>query len=219
MRETIYNIQALRFFAAFSVVFAHLQISRYSGIGIKPDLFAIGAFGVDIFFVISGFIMAFVSNGMKDSNIQNSVEFFIKRVFRVVPLYWMFTFVAYILAFMSISCPTNLTVCPWYLSENYNFAKTSFDWLLQSLTFTNWTRGPIYSVGWTLIYEFWFYVLFSICLLFGSKPLKLFSIIMALVAVAGIPSFSSAVLTWCNDTLSSSIHDWVCSWCLSLFNF
>lgn len=76
MRETINNIQALRFFAAFSVVFAHLQISRYSGIGIKPDLFAIGAFGVDIFFVISGFIMAFVSNGMKGSNIQNSVEFF-----------------------------------------------------------------------------------------------------------------------------------------------
>lgn len=193
MRETINNIQALRFFAAFSVVFAHLQISRYSGIGIKPDLFAIGAFGVDIFFVISGFIMAFVSNGMKGSNIQNSVEFFIKRVFRVVPLYWMFIFVAYILAFMSISCPPNLTVCPWYLSENYNFAKTSFDWLFQSLTFTNWTRGPIYSVGWTLIYEFWFYVLFSICLLFGSKPLKFFSILMALVAVAGIPSFSSSV--------------------------
>lgn len=105
----------------------------------------------------------------------------------------MFTAVAYILAFMSISCPPNLTVCPWYLSEHYNFAKTSFDWLFQSLTFTNWTRGPIYSIGWTLLYEFWFYVLFSICLLLGTKPLKFFSAVLIMIVIAGMPTFSSAV--------------------------
>lgn len=193
MRETISNIQALRFFAAFSVVFAHLLISRYASTGVKPDFFAFGAFGVDIFFVISGFIMSFVSSGMKGNNLNKSIEFLIKRVFRVVPLYWMFTFIAYVLAFMSISCPPNLTVCPWYLSDNYNFAKTAFDWLLQSLTFTNWTRGPIYSVGWTLIYEFWFYVLFSACLLIGARPVKFFTALLALVAIAGLPGFAEFI--------------------------
>lgn len=193
MRETINNIQALRFFAAFAVVFAHLQISRYSSVGVKPETFAIGAFGVDIFFVISGFIMSFVSSGMNGDNHKKCVEFFLKRIFRVVPLYWIFTFIAYNLAFMSISCPANLTICPWYLSENYNFAKTSFDWLFQSLTFTNWTRGPIYSVGWTLIYEFWFYVLFSVCILIGVRPVKFFTSLLILVALAGLPTFSGIV--------------------------
>ena len=190
MRETINNIQALRFFAAFSVVFAHLLLNRYSGTGIPTDLFAVGAFGVDVFFIISGFIMAFVSKGMKGSAPQKSIEFLVRRVFRVVPLYWRFTILAYILAFMSISCPPNLTSCPWYLNDQYNFAKTSFDWLFQSLTFTHWDRGPIYSIGWTLIYEFWFYVLFSVCLLLGMRPSRFFSALLALVVIAGLPVFA-----------------------------
>ncbi|QBF26860.1 acyltransferase [Pseudomonas tructae] len=201
MRETINNIQALRFFAAFSVVFAHLLINRYAGSGIPTDLFAIGAFGVDVFFIISGFIMAFVSKGMKGSAPQKSIEFLVRRLFRVIPLYWRFTIVAYILAFMSISCPPNLTSCPWYLSDQYNFAKTSFDWLLQSLTFTHWNRGPIYSIGWTLIYEFWFYVLFSVCLLVGARPTRFFTALLALVVIAGLPHWLSSVrqgfLTYC----------------------
>jgi peptidoglycan/LPS O-acetylase OafA/YrhL len=91
---------------------------------------------------------------------------------------------------MSISCPPNLTSCPWYLNDQYNFAKTSFDWLFQSLTFTHWDRGPIYSIGWTLIYEFWFYVLFSVCLLLGMRPSRFFSALLALVVIAGLPVFA-----------------------------
>ncbi|CAG8863166.1 hypothetical protein PS627_00102 [Pseudomonas fluorescens] len=214
MRETINNIQALRFFAALSVVFAHLLLARYSGIGVPTDLFSIGAFGVDIFFIISGFIMAFVSKGMKGSPYEKSIDFLVRRVFRVVPLYWRFTIVAYILAFMSISCPPNLSVCPFYLSDHYNFAKTSFDWLFQSLTFTHWERGPIYSIGWTLIYEFWFYVLFSLCLILGMRPVRFFSALLALVLIASLPFFAEVRST---GVLNILLHPFMIEFILGVY--
>lgn len=71
MRETIYKHCGSSLL--FSVVFAHLLLNRYSGTGIPTDLFAVGAFGVDVFFIISGFIMAFVSKGMKGSAPQKSI--------------------------------------------------------------------------------------------------------------------------------------------------
>src|SRR5690606_12129632 len=86
-----------------------------------------------------------------------------------------------------IACPSQLTTCPFYLSQHYNFEKTSFDWFFQSLTFTHWDRGPIYDIGWTLIYEFWFYALFSLCLLLGARPARFFSALLILVVLTGLP--------------------------------
>lgn len=147
-----------------------------------------------MFFVISGFIMTFVSQGMKGGRVQSAVAFFVRRIFRVAPLYWRFTFVAYVLAFMSISCPPHLSTCPFYLGDQYNFSKTSFDWLFQSLTFTHWSRGPIYSIGWTLIYEFWFYALVSFCLLLGTRMSHFFTALLALVLLARFPFFDGIQL-------------------------
>ena len=72
LQNKIDSIQILRFLAAFSVMMVHLP------------LFGFGAWGVDIFFVISGFIMMYVT----ESNERN---FLVKRIIRIVPLYWMLT--------------------------------------------------------------------------------------------------------------------------------
>lgn len=191
MSGTIKNLQTLRFFAAFGVVFAHIALPRYAKDGISPTLFSAGAFGVDLFFVLSGFIMPYVAQNMKGSPIRIASEFFARRVFRVVPLYWAFTLVAFVLALMSVACPAGLSSCPFWLSEHYPLAKTSFKWVFQSLTFTHWDRNPIYDVGWTLIYEFWFYALFSLSLLLNIRATRFFALLFAVIVVVRLPALST----------------------------
>lgn len=78
------SIQLLRAIAATAVVVYHIPLFRE------------GAWGVDIFFVISGFIMALVTE-------RSTRHFFAKRVIRVVPLYWLGTFGVFGVA---CCCPT-----------------------------------------------------------------------------------------------------------------
>ena len=73
--DNLRTLQILRAMAATSVVYSH--------IGVNPDF---GQFGVDIFFVISGFVMTLiVENGQKPAT------FLLKRVLRILPLYWILT--------------------------------------------------------------------------------------------------------------------------------
>src|SRR5689334_11959143 len=79
IKESLNSIQLLRAVAAFGVVYCHYALYAF-------PKFATGAFGVDIFFVISGFIIAFVVS-------KSTENFFIKRIIRVVPLYLVATFI------------------------------------------------------------------------------------------------------------------------------
>ena len=80
----IFSLQTLRFVAASMVLFLHAVQSamRISGVGTVPYQYAlVGSAGVDIFFVISGVIMATVAPG------RTAAEFIQARVLRVVPIY------------------------------------------------------------------------------------------------------------------------------------
>src|SRR3954469_18055065 len=72
----IYNVHLLRIVAALAVVYYHAT-SR-AGLNLR---WSTGAFGVDIFFIISGFIISYIGSKKADS-------FFLRRVIRVVPFYW-----------------------------------------------------------------------------------------------------------------------------------
>ena len=74
------SIEILRFIAVFAVVFYHI-----------PNI-GFGSFGVDLFFVISGFVMLL-------STEQNSDNFFLKRLTRILPTYFIFTIVIFFIAF------------------------------------------------------------------------------------------------------------------------
>jgi len=75
--DKINNVQALRGFAALLVVLGHTE---YAPPGMRP----LGTFGVDIFFVISGFIMAMIVD-------RNPEKFLLRRFVRILPLYWTAT--------------------------------------------------------------------------------------------------------------------------------
>ena len=150
----LHSLQYLRAIAATAVVWSHaaIQVDGY-----KPFLRETGAFGVDIFFVISGFIMVYISKPT-----HTPVDFFINRVKRVVPLYWFFTlFMAAILLFLPSI-----------------FKNSTFDLLatVKSLLFIPETSishpehvWPILAPGWSLNYEMYFYALFALALFAPAK--------------------------------------------------
>lgn len=141
----VHSIQAPRGIAAGMVVFAH-AVEHGPGRAAEPILLT-GRFGVDLFFVISGFVIIYVAGTGR----FDPVAFMRRRLWRVVPLYWALTLVV---AFASIVTP-------------HAFQTTVFDplYLLQSLFFIpaplpgtgDWR--PLFKLGWTLNYEIFFYVL------------------------------------------------------------
>ena len=143
----IYNLQLLRAIAALSVVFVHTS----SGAGLNLPI-SFGAFGVDIFFVISGFIISYISS-------LDPSQFFLKRLIRIVPFYWAATLGMFAVAYFF---PTMLRT-----------VKADWPTLLFSLFFIPHDSfagaHPILLLGWTLNYEMYFYVLFAIALRFSPK--------------------------------------------------
>ena len=141
LQNKIEIIQVLRFFAAFSVMMVHLPIIGF------------GIWGVDIFFVISGFIMMYVTE-------NNQKNFLIKRIIRIVPLYWILT-----LGVFSIAI---------FYPDLLNNTTANFEHLIKSLFFVPFDKNssghfPILFLGWTLNFEIIFYILFSISLIFSKK--------------------------------------------------
>lgn len=149
------NIQLMRAVAAYLVVFYHAQahINNLNGNSLETH---IGASGVDIFFVISGFIMVFTSECRE----RSTTGFWKDRIIRIVPLYWLATL-----------CMVALSLVGFSPSGLHGWDATS---LFTSLFFLPTIRPdgnfePILSPGWTLIYEMFFYFLFGLGLLLRDQ--------------------------------------------------
>jgi exopolysaccharide production protein ExoZ len=87
----IHNIQTLRFIAAFWVLFGHLLMEAKKYGLLEGPVFQLIYFfpwgtGVDIFFVISGFIICHVSKSIEPSH-EGVRDFMIKRLIRIAPIY------------------------------------------------------------------------------------------------------------------------------------
>ena len=172
----LHSLQYLRAIAATAVVWSHaaIQVDSY-----KPFLRETGAFGVDIFFVISGFIMVYIA---KEND--SPVRFFKNRVKRVVPLYWFFTLLmAAILLFMPA------------LFKNSSFSLVA---TLKSLFFVPETSisdpqhvWPILAPGWSLNYEMYFYGLFALAILAPYK-MRVWVITVAITAIFLLANFIGA---------------------------
>ncbi|HKQ45003.1 MAG TPA: acyltransferase [Rhizomicrobium sp.] len=160
------NIQALRAAAATLVIFVHFEIMLAS-IGLP----AFGNSGVDLFFVISGYIMVHTTYGHPVS----AADFLKNRVARIVPLYWLATLVVFLIA----------VIVPQLLQTPAANAVS----LIKSLLFIPFERvpgdlAPVFFLGWTLNYEMFFYLLFAAGLLFRCSALGLGFTLAALAALA-----------------------------------
>jgi exopolysaccharide production protein ExoZ len=159
--QKIQNIQTLRGIAVLLVVLFHMMIveKKYGGsVSLLPDVFWFGNFGVDLFFVISGFVMVTVTHG-KFQNLKQSLMFLYHRTSRIYPLYWVYTLTA--LAVFLIQ-PT------WV-----NSAQDGQVDILASFLLLPSKLLPLVQVGWTLIHEMYFYLVFFV--IFLLLPEKFFS--------------------------------------------
>lgn len=167
-----HGIHALRGVAATLVVISHainLSIPRFPEYKIGYFPYRVG--GVDIFFVISGYIMVRSTMKYREGKL-NGLSFLKKRLLRIVPLYWVITLLISALVFIRPA-----------FSEN----PFSFAFLLASLTFFPYQVGKetlrtsVIPQAWTLGYEMFFYLLFAfftsinykkgvigLCVLFGA---------------------------------------------------
>lgn len=137
----IKSIQLLRAIAALSVVFYHCHFHHIET----------GMFGVDIFFIISGFIIAYMVN-------QTTNLFIIKRIIRVCPLYYMATLLTIGIA---------LVKPQWF-----NHVIINTETLVKSFFYIPYDirdSGPILASGWTLNNEMFFYGVMFLCILIFRK--------------------------------------------------
>lgn len=169
------TIQGLRAIAAAGVLFFHIH------------LIGIGYFGVDVFFIISGFIVCYVATRQPD-------HFFAKRLIRIVPLYWVATAAV---AALAITFPS--------LLQSTEASTTTF---VKSLLFIPYERPtgliqPILFLGWTLNYEMFFYVMFAISLAVSPKraPLLCSLILIGLCLLGRIATLPLPWSFWFNPRI------------------
>ncbi|HEX9955466.1 MAG TPA: acyltransferase [Allosphingosinicella sp.] len=155
------SLQYLRAFAALGVVAFHA--ANAAGYAF-PD----GAYGVDIFFVISGFVMVWISSAATRPH-----DFLSGRIRRIVPLYWVVTF-AWIAA-ISLSLG-DFPFGPGGLASSFLF-------IPYGAAGEGRHYFPIVQVGWTLNYEMMFYAVFAATLLLrrSFQLLALSAVFIALV--------------------------------------
>jgi len=185
----LHALQYLRAVAALAVVYSHaaFQVDSYEKL-----LLEAGSFGVDIFFVISGFIMIYIA---KPENTFG--QFMINRIRRVVPLYWFFTLLMGVI----------LLVLP----DVFKATSFSIKSLIYSLGFVpHWSIAtptaiwPIVAPGWSLVYEMYFYFVFALSLFLPFKyRIACISLIITAVFIAArsVSMESSAIVKFFSHTI------------------
>lgn len=184
------SIQVLRGIAALYVTIYHLKDVMPEGAPFRKEfefIFGSGPAGVSLFFVISGFIMVFITRNTVLSG-RNILRFIAKRLIRIWPAYAVIT-LGYCLLH------SRLTPNPQWPSE-----------LLRSLLFVPLSNTPppfygyaVLNVGWSLNYEIYFYFLIAISMLFSRLRWYAF-FLMITVTLVGIPTYYG-VFTWKADKM------------------
>jgi len=196
----LHSVQYLRAVAATVVVAFHAFINVY-GEAVKQDMrFALLAGGVDLFFVISGFIMVTSTTGRSIT----PMRFVRARCLRIVPLYWLWTAIAVGFSVLVVGQ-----------------AMPPVREVLLSMAFISYTdvsggKGPVYNPGWTLNFEMFFYVLFALALLVRDLRARVATIaatMLVLVALRPIlGGLGAAAMDWTNLLLLEFAMGAVLGW-------
>ncbi len=154
------SLQILRGLAAWLVVYFHFNqsIHNHRVQNFFAELISnYGDIGVDIFFVLSGFVMAASAPKYAGKGIQYAIN----RLVRIVPNYWFYI----CLLVVSIKLLPEYT----YLTNwNHNSLIDSF-LLIPNRNPSGSGYFPTLYVGWTLIYEMFFYMTLAACLLIKNR--------------------------------------------------
>jgi peptidoglycan/LPS O-acetylase OafA/YrhL len=191
MREPVYSLQMVRALAAGMVVVAHLGslILRKTGQDFTPGT-DIGGAGVDLFFVVSGFVMIHTTGrefGARD--------FLTRRLIRIAPLYWLATL---LYGLTVLAAPRLFAV---YRLKPDNFFASFF--FLPSFNMEGSIRPPL-EQGWTLAYEMFFYLCFAVASRTAfTRRIALMGLVFSALVLLGrlFPDPDSAIVTTYSDPI------------------
>jgi exopolysaccharide production protein ExoZ len=188
----LHGIQLIRGIAATMVVVFHVGRMLLFKTGVDVTLFTTaGAAGVDLFFVVSGFIMIYTT-GRRDFSPS---DFLYRRLVRVAPLYWLMTL---LYGAVALAVPAGFFS---YQLDVFNFAAAFA--FIPSYNSKGGIFPPL-TQGWTLVYEMFFYVALAAAsrVLFATRIPLLIGLFSALV-LAGLisPSHNAARITYTDPIL------------------
>lgn len=154
MNKNINTIQAIRAIAALMIMIFHSdRIFSSFNWDSYINYVNFGKYGVDIFFILSGFIITFIYK----NNLENLWDFGFKRIIRIYPVYLEVLIIGLFMILSGL--------------DFRNMSNNQIDFF-GSIFLINPTNHDnlILSVAWTLSYEIWFYLIFGLSMaIFGKK--------------------------------------------------
>ena len=188
-------VQGLRALAALLVVWTHsIDAAAPYSHSYQQDFFSVagfGACGLDIFFVISGFIVSLVAARSVEKRQHSAGTFLLRRFTRIYPLYWILTAVVVLeaqlgrhrLVWHSISWLPTLALLP---------------------SFTYPAKSPLLSLGWSLVFEMYFYLVLALSMALRPNSLVRNTVLFlaGMVTVGAAFGFRRPLLIlWANPIL------------------
>lgn len=179
------NVQALRAAAALLVVAVHIAgtngfEARYlPPLPVLPQVLGTaGDYGVDLFFVISGFIMT-VTTWRQFGSAANSFTFLLRRIARIYPPYWIVLLPILVVYLVRPDLVDSHSGGPPRVMASFL--------LLPQL------GEPLLLVSWTLVFEMAFYLVFAFALCFGRR-------LLPVVLLAWTLGIAFASMLWASST-------------------
>ncbi|KGE14149.1 acyltransferase family protein [Sphingobacterium deserti] len=169
MKGKINSLQIIRAYAAILVVICHIWNDGW----LNNALVELGGFGVDLFFVLSGFIMSLTVKLNLENRSINAFHFLSKRVVRIFPIY-----IICAIPLLLFDVKAEGVKSPFFYIGNI--------FLLPSIN-ADWPYRLVLGPGWTLVYEMIFYYIFALTMLFTICKEKLLLIVgLAVLAIVGM---------------------------------
>lgn len=175
------DINGLRAWALVSVMLFHFSVPGFQG----------GFAGVDIFFVISGFLMTKIIMGRLDGGGFNLIGFYLDRARRIIPALWAMILVVGVIGWF-ILIPTGMLLFGKHAASALAFLSNILFWK-ESGYFDANARSKWLLHTWSLSVEWQFYILYPVFLLILKKiaPRK-----VLLSCVLAGTALSYAVSVW-----------------------
>jgi len=181
MTQQFTGVQILRFMAAMLVVVMHItQAISIHITGQGPSHhWSGGSAGVDIFFVISGFVMTMSTRTPPPGSAARVAAAWIfmkRRLLRIAPLYWFYTLLKAALLLALPTLASRSSVEPGHLAASLLFIPATSPWGFVQ---------PTLPVGWTLNFEMLFYAVFALALALGAPRIRFCLLVFLAIFLAG----------------------------------
>lgn len=177
--KNYHGIQGLRYLAAILVVGMHTSEAMHQRLlDIEIPKLNFGSIGVDMFFIISGFIMMASTDGVHASITKPklALQFITKRIIRIIPMYWLYTTLKVVSVLIIPTLALRTKLDPTHVTCSYLLFPCEAPWgLIQ----------PVLPVGWTLSFELLFYFIFALTIALGINRMLGTMLVFIFIYTAG----------------------------------